>query len=226
MKTYIKKFALFQFRFMFFPTAFGYIYEKGAVFKNISVMNRGGKTMKIYTKTGDRGETSLWDGKRVHKDSVRVESYGTVDELNSWLGFAKNFIEDEDIREKLFKVQKKLFFVTEELATEEAEKFQNRITEEEVKALEGWIDDYLKKIDKVDAFIVTGTSQAAAALHVARTVCRRAERRILALSREVEINPHLIKFVNRLSDTIYTFARFLENEVILMDFKKMGEEKL
>lgn len=111
--------------------------------------------MKIYTKTGDRGETSLWDGKRVHKDSVRVESYGTV-----------------------------------------------------------------------DAFIVTGTSQAAAALHVARTVCRRAERRILALSREVEISPHLIKFVNRLSDVIYTFARYLESQIILMDFEAMGKEAL
>lgn len=182
--------------------------------------------MKIYTKTGDKGQTSLWDGKRVDKDSVRVESYGTVDELNSWLGFAKNFIEDQDIRDKIFKVQKKLFFVAGELATEEAEKFQHRITEEEVKALEGWIDEYLQKIDKVDAFIVTGTSQGAASLHVARTVCRRAERRILALSRQNDINPHLIKFVNRLSDTIYAFARYLESEIILMDFEEMGKEKL
>lgn len=182
--------------------------------------------MKIYTKTGDKGETSLWDGKRVHKDSVRVESYGTVDELNSWLGLAKNFIDDADIREKIFKVQKKLFFVAGELATEETEKFDYRIGEEEVRALESWIDEYLKKIEKVDAFIVTGTSQGAAFLHVARTVCRRAERRILTLSREVSINPHLIKFVNRLSDTIYTFARYLEKEIIRMDFKAMGEEKL
>ena len=87
-------------------------------------------------------------------------------------------------------------------------------------------DEYLKKIDKVDAFIVPGTSHASAALHVARTVCRRAERRILDLAHEEEISPDLIKFVNRLSDTIYTFARYLESEIILMNFEEMGKEKL
>lgn len=182
--------------------------------------------MKIYTKTGDKGETSLYDGTRVKKDSVRVEAYGTVDELNSYLGFARSFIEDEDVSEKIFKIQKKLFFVAGELATSNPENFKNRISMEHVTALEGWIDDYLTKIDKVDAFIVPGTSKGAAALHVARTICRRAERRILELSRQDEISSDLIKFVNRLSDTIYTLARFSEKEIILMDFEEMGREKL
>lgn len=182
--------------------------------------------MRIYTKTGDKGETSLYDGARVRKDSVKVEAYGTVDELNSHLGFAKNFVEDEDVKEKIFKVQKKLFFVAGELATEDTSKFKNKIQEEHVTALEGWIDEYLEKIDKVDAFIVPGTSTSSAALHVARTVCRRAERRILALAREEEVNPHLIKFVNRLSDTIYALARYSEKEIILMDFEEMAKEKL
>lgn len=182
--------------------------------------------MKIYTKTGDKGETSLYDGTRVKKNSIRVESYGTIDELNSHLGFARNFIEDKDVSEKIFKIQKKLFFVAGELATTNGENFKNRITLEHVTALEGWIDEYLKKIDKVDAFIVPGTSHASATLHVARTVCRRAERRILDLAHEEEISPDLIKFVNRLSDTIYTFARYLESEIILMNFEEMGKEKL
>lgn len=181
---------------------------------------------RIYTKTGDKGETSLYDGTRIKKDSVRVEAYGTVDELNSSLGFAKNFVEDEDIKQKIFKVQKKLFFVAGELATKEEGKFKNPIGEKEVKALESWIDEYLKKIDRVDAFIVPGTSRASAALHQSRTVCRRAERRILALAREENVNPLLIKFINRLSDTIYAFARFSESEIILMNFEAVAKEEL
>ena len=99
--------------------------------------------MKIYTKTGDKGETSLYDGTRVKKNSIRVESYGTIDELNSHLGFARNFIEDKDVSEKIFKIQKKLFFVAGELATTNGENFKNRITLEHVTALEGWIEEYL-----------------------------------------------------------------------------------
>ncbi len=182
--------------------------------------------MKIYTKTGDKGETSLYDGTRVRKDSVRVESYGTVDELNSNLGFASHFIQDEDIRQKLFQVQKKLFFVAGELATKEEGKFKNGVTDEDISALERWIDEYLTKIEKVDSFIIPGSSHGSASLHVARTVCRRAERRILALSREDEVRPQVIKFVNRLSDTIYAFARFLEKDITKVDFNEMGKEVL
>ncbi|MDO5062771.1 MAG: cob(I)yrinic acid a,c-diamide adenosyltransferase [Peptostreptococcaceae bacterium] len=182
--------------------------------------------MKIYTKTGDKGETSLYDGTRVRKDSVRVESYGTVDELNSHLGFASHFVEDEDVREKLFRVQKKLFFVAGELATKEEGKFKNGVTDEDIQALERWIDEYLTKIEKVDSFIIPGSSKGSAALHVARTVCRRAERRILALAREDDVRPAVIKFVNRLSDTIYAFARFLETDMTKVDFNEMGKEAL
>ncbi len=182
--------------------------------------------MKIYTKTGDRGETSLYDGTRVRKDSVRVEAYGTVDELNSTIGHARNFIEDKDISERLFKIQKKLFFVAGELATSENGEFKLSVTEEDIFALEGWIDEILAKIDKVNAFIIPGSSAASSSLHVARTVCRRAERRILALDSEIEVNPILVKFVNRLSDTLYAFARYLETELVLVDFEEMSKEKL
>lgn len=182
--------------------------------------------MKIYTKTGDKGETSLYDGTRIRKDSLRVDSYGTIDELNSSLGFASHFIEDEDIKKKIFSIQKKLFFVAGELATKEEGKFANPIQDSHIKSLENWIDEYLTKIDKVDAFIVPGSSISSSSLHVSRTICRRAERRILTLASEEEVSPTLIKFVNRLSDTIYTFARYLESDIVLMDFKKFAEEEM
>ncbi|MGL5257434.1 MAG: cob(I)yrinic acid a,c-diamide adenosyltransferase [Proteocatella sp.] len=182
--------------------------------------------MKVYTKTGDRGETSLYDGTRVRKDSLRVEAYGTIDELNSNIGFASNFIEDALIKERLFKIQKRLFFVAGQLATSKNGTFKYPILEEDITTLENWIDEILAKIDKVDAFIVPGTSMASSALHVSRTVCRRAERRILALDSVDQVDPVLIKFVNRLSDTLYTFARYLESSIVLMDFEKMYNEKL
>lgn len=182
--------------------------------------------MKIYTKTGDTGETSLYDGTRVRKDSLRVESYGTVDELNSSIGFAMQFVEDEDVKDKLFQIQKRLFFVAGELATRTEGKFKNGVTVEDITAMEGWIDYYLTKIGEVNAFIIPGSSKGSAALHVTRTVCRRAERHILAVSREEEVRPEVIKFVNRLSDVIYAFARFLESDLRIVDFNEMGKEIL
>ncbi len=182
--------------------------------------------MKIYTKTGDKGQTSLYDGTRVDKDSLRVESYGTVDELNSSIGFAMKFIEEDDIKEKLKKIQMRLFFVAGELATLEEGKYVYKIKEEDIAALEKIIDDYLPKISGVDKFIVPGSSIAAAALHVSRTICRRAERRILTLKREEQVSDILIKFVNRLSDVLYTYARYLENDLTIMDFEKSYNEKL
>jgi len=182
--------------------------------------------MKIYTKTGDKGQTSLYDGTRVDKDSLRVESYGTVDELNSSIGFAMKSVEDEKIKEKLKKIQMRLFFVAGELATVEEGKYVYKIKDDDITALEKIIDDYLPKIKGVDKFIVPGSSKAAAALHVSRTICRRAERRILALKREEPVSDTLLKFVNRLSDVLYTYARYLESDLAIMDFEKSYNEKL
>lgn len=182
--------------------------------------------MKIYTKTGDKGQTSLYDGTRIYKDSLRVEAYGTIDELSSSIGFAARFVEDKQIIETLVKIQKKLFFVAGELATVKEEKFVYKINEDDIEALEKIIDDYLSKISKSDAFIVPGTSDGSAALHVSRTICRRAERRIISLKKQEEVSDLLIKFVNRLSDALYIFARYLESEIIIMDFKKFYGEKL
>lgn len=168
--------------------------------------------MSVYTKTGDKGQTSLFDNKRVDKDDLRVESYGTIDELNSWLGLSKNFVEDSEIVNLIHQIQRRLFDIGAELATEDESKRPVMIEEEEVTFLEKEIDKYLEKIKKPDHFIIPGAGKTSAILHVARTVCRRAERRIISLSKKANINPHLIRYVNRLSDLIYVLARYTEDD--------------
>ena len=172
--------------------------------------------MKIYTKTGDNGQTSLYDGTRVDKDDIRVESYGTLDELNSYIGLCINYAKNED-KKILRDIQIKLFSVSGELATKK-EQYKNIVVEEDIKTLENIIDEYIQKIDKVDAFIVPGTSIISANLHIARSICRRAERRILTLSKIEDINPFLIKYINRLSDTLYAIARYHENDLIYIKY--------
>lgn len=173
--------------------------------------------MKIYTKTGDKGQTSLYDGSRIDKDSLRVECYGTMDELNSYIGLCMNYAKEVD-KNVLFEIQKKLFNVSGELATKKEGKFNNKVTEEDIKKLENIIDEYTNKTEDVNAFIVPGTSIIAANLHVARTICRRAERRIISLSKIEDINLNIIKYVNRLSDVLYAIARYNEVKLIPMKF--------
>ena len=173
--------------------------------------------MKIYTKTGDKGKTSLYDGNRVDKDDIRVESYGTLDELNSYIGLCTNYAKDED-KEVLRNIQIKLFAVSAELATKEEGKYKTPINEDDIKNLEKIIDFYIEKIDKMDAFIVPGTSLISANLHIARTICRKAERRICSLNKVESINPLLLKYVNRLSDVIYAIARYNESELIYIKY--------
>ncbi|MDK2917346.1 MAG: cob(I)alamin adenosyltransferase [Candidatus Petromonas sp.] len=181
--------------------------------------------MKIYTRTGDKGQTSLYDNTRIAKDSIKVESYGTIDELNSSLGFAKNFIQDDNIKEIIFKIQRELFDVAGELASKDRNKFPEKITMNHVSDLEKIIDQYLSKMNEKEQskFIIPGSNKASAALHISRTICRRAERRIITLSRDEEINPILMKYVNRLSDLIYTLARYLETKLDYVDFKKSSQ---
>ncbi|WP_432408591.1 cob(I)yrinic acid a,c-diamide adenosyltransferase [Wukongibacter sp. M2B1] len=178
--------------------------------------------MKIYTKTGDKGQTSLYDNTRVYKDSIRVESYGTIDELNSYLGFSKNFIDDNDINEIILKLQRELFDVAGELATKDRSKFPEKINENHITELESIIDNYLSKMNKEQQFkfIIPGSNKGSGSLHIARTICRRAERRIITLSRDEEVSPLLVKYVNRLSDVIYTLARYLETKLSYVDFSK------
>lgn len=176
--------------------------------------------MGFYTKTGDKGQTSLFDNKRVDKDDFRVESYGTIDELNTFLGLSKNYINDKGIFSLIHGIQRKLFDVGAELATEESSKRPMVIKEEDVIFLEKKIDEYTEKIEKPNYFIIPGEGKASAHLHVARTVCRRAERRIITLSKAADINPYLIKYINRLSDLIYILSRCTENRFEKVEFNK------
>ncbi len=166
--------------------------------------------MSIYTKTGDKGSTSLFDNKRVPKDHIRVESYGTVDELVSYLGLAKNYMDCKEIYNIIQEVQNKLFTVATNLATEDKNKIKYHIKEEDIKFLEDNIDKYMAKLNNPTGFIVPGSGKKSGYLHVCRTICRRAERRIITLESHSEVDPLLIKYVNRLSDLIYALARYLE----------------
>ncbi len=177
--------------------------------------------MRIYTRSGDKGETSLYDGKRIKKDDIRVECYGTIDELNAFLGHAKNYIEDAEIREIIFRIQRELFNVAGELATYNGKDFPERIGSGHIEALEKTIDVYTAKIEDIGKFIIPGTNKASSSLHIARTVCRRAERRILTLCETEDISQELLKYINRLSDTIYMIARYLESDLKYVEFEKL-----
>lgn len=171
----------------------------------------------IYTRTGDKGSTSLLDGSRVRKNNIRVESYGTIDELNSVLGFAKHFVKETEIAERIHTVQKELFKVASELADPTGKVYPSHIGETEIQRFECWIDEYVKKMNPASKFIVPGSSKASGALHISRTVCRRAERVMLKLDEVEPINPNVLKYVNRLSDLLYAFARYLEDEQELVN---------
>ena len=173
--------------------------------------------MKIYKKTGDKVQTSLYDGTRVDKDSIRVESYGTIDELNSYIGLCMHYI-NEDEKKVLFNIQRDLFYIGSELATKNTEKLNKVVTDNDIKNLENIIDKYMGEAKGIDSFIIPGTSLASAHLHIARTICRRAERIIISLSKIEEVNPMLIKYINRLSDALYAIARYSEDKLIPMEF--------
>lgn len=173
--------------------------------------------MQIYTKTGDKGQTSLYDGTRIDKDSIRVESYGTIDELNSYIGLCMHYTNEGD-KKVLFNIQRDLFYIGAELATKNTEKLNKVVTDNDIKNLENIIDKYMGEAKGLDSFIIPGTSLASAHLHIARTICRRAERIIISLSKIEYVNPMLIKYINRLSDALYAIARYSEDKLIPMEF--------
>lgn len=176
--------------------------------------------MTIYTKTGDRGKTSLFDKKRVSKDHIRVEAYGTLDELGAFLGVAKNYVEEKEMYDYIYNIQNKLFTVSSGLATEDLEKVEHNIVQEDIDDLEKIIDIYMAKIGDPTGFIVNGSGKKSAHLHLARTVCRRAERRIITLQKNVEVNLLSIKYINRLSDALYAMARYSEEEERGVEYDK------
>lgn len=165
--------------------------------------------MKIYTRTGDQGETSLFDGTRVPKDHARVDAYGEVDELNAWLGLARSSLGEADLDKALAQIQRDLFALGAELA-DPAQKIAARITkaalvDADVERLERLIDGWEAELEPLRRFILAGGAPAGAAIHVARAVCRRAERRIVAL--QPRPPAALLRYVNRLSDALFVLAR-------------------
>lgn len=170
--------------------------------------------MKIYTKRGDRGETDLFGGVRVPKDALRVESYGAVDELNAALGVCAAASDQADVRALLEGIQSTLFSIGSYLATPEAgHRAKAGIpepTEGEVEALEKQIDRFESELPPLERFILPGGTEAAAAFQLARAVCRRAERRVVALHREEPLSEKLLCYLNRLSDLLFVLGR-LEN---------------
>ena len=165
--------------------------------------------MKLYTRTGDSGDTSLFDGTRVKKDDPRVDAYGEVDELNAWLGFVRSSKLDADVDAVIVEIQRDLFALGAQLA-DPADKIASRVTkavldDEAVERLERLIDRFDAEPPPLRHFILAGGTPGGAALHVARTVCRRAERRIVALTPPADAV--LVRYVNRLSDLLFALAR-------------------
>lgn len=165
--------------------------------------------MKIYTRAGDGGQTTVIGGK-VDKDNLRVEAYGTIDELNSCVGQAVSFMDDEKygrLKADLLQIQHELFDCGTDLAILKQGTRPYVVTSSMVEQLEAWIDHYDEETPDITRFILPGGSVVSSALHVCRTVCRRAERTIVSLAREQDINEEVRRYINRLSDLFFTVAR-------------------
>ncbi len=166
---------------------------------------------KVYTRTGDDGTTSLGGGERVGKDTLRIEAYGTVDELNSQIGAAMAADLDETLREALRPIQNDLFHLGSDLCILEEDKARRpapRIEERHVVALEKLMDRLSEELSPLENFVLPGGAPGAAQLHVARTVCRRAERLVIALSRRERVGAYTVQYLNRLSDALFVMARY------------------
>jgi len=166
--------------------------------------------MRVYTKTGDDGTSGLIGGTRVAKYDLRLESYGTVDELNSWIGLIRTQPVDFETRELLLSVQNNLFVIGARLATDLSKTdLSGRLPlkEEDITRLENEMDRILDLLPPMEHFVLPGGSNTVSYCHLARTVCRRAERRVCGLAQEVEIPSELIRYLNRLSDYLFVLSR-------------------
>jgi len=165
--------------------------------------------MGIVTKTGDDGLTGLWSGERVRKDDLRVEAYGTIDELDSVLGEAKHWLKRDDCRNIVEEIQKDLYRLAGQLATRTGA-FALPVTEQDEQRLGAYVDRYEAEIP-LTGFVIPGSNVQSAKLDIARTVCRRAERRIVALAWDADVPAPLRRYVNRLSDLLFMLARAEES---------------
>jgi cob(I)alamin adenosyltransferase len=178
--------------------------------------------LKIYTKTGDDGTSSLFGGKRVKKSDLRLETYGTVDELNSWVGLIRSLAGEKDLNDLLAEIQNKLFVIGSKLASDENGKMiTDRLTcsTEDIEKLEKAMDEYEARLKPLQNFILPGGSSLVSYCHIARTVCRRAERRIVELSGMASMENNMLKYVNRLSDYLFVLARKIAQDEGISELK-------
>lgn len=169
--------------------------------------------MKIYTKTGDAGETGLFGGPRVKKHDPRIEAYGTIDELNAALGLVRCDLPPGEVESLLSQIQSELFDVGAQLATPDPAKHQMQLLgQAPIRNLEQAIDQFEAQLPLLKQFILPGGVRAAAGLHLARCICRRAERRMVALAESESISAELIVYVNRLSDLLFVLARAVNQQ--------------
>ena len=170
--------------------------------------------MKIYTKSGDKGKTSLFGGERVSKDAHRIEAYGTIDELNSAIGVIRAMKPAVDVDRILNRIQHDLFLLGADLATPrtKGQKKVPRVEEHDVEHLERTIDRLDSSLEPLRQFVLPGGSRIAAEIHSVRTICRRAERRLVELSRKSDIGTTPLVYINRLSDLLFVMARYVNKE--------------
>jgi len=185
----------------------------------------------VYTRAGDSGLTSLFGGGRVRKDALRIEAYGTVDELMASIGCAHALLEDSQLRTQLTEIQSELFDLASELATPDRDRLLSRgqslpeLSAREVEKLEGWIDAFDGELEPLRNFILSGGAPAAAALHLARTVCRRAERRVVELASDEAVSEVAIRYLNRLSDLLFVLARVVNARLGVAEPRWVGRER-
>ena len=190
--------------------------------------------MKIYTKTGDTGTTSLFGGTRVPKHHIRIESYGTTDELNSWIGLIRDHVEDKGVKSLLQEIQDRLFVLGAQLATEpEKAKLKsgkdrlniNTLQENDVQELENAMDEMNAELPAMTHFILPGGHPTVSYCHIARTICRRAERMITYLNENEAVDPIILVYINRLSDYLFVLARKISATLKAEEIKWIPEKK-
>ncbi len=177
------------------------------------------KKIKVYTKTGDNGTTGLFSGERVPKHHIRIKAYGTVDELNCWIGLIRSQDIKKEQGKELIKIQKNLMLIGSELANESSDLTIDLIQKDDVKDIELWIDRMTDELPALRNFVIPGGHSCVANTHLARCVCRRAERFITELNDTSKTNPVIIFYINRLSDYLFTLSRKFAHDFNVEEIK-------
>jgi cob(I)alamin adenosyltransferase len=177
------------------------------------------KKIKVYTKTGDNGTTGLFSGERVPKHHIRIKAYGTIDELNCWIGLIRSQDIKKEQGKELIKIQRNLMLIGSELANESSDLTIDLIQKDDVKDIELWIDRMTDELPVLTNFVIPGGHSCVANTHLARCVCRRAERFITELNDTSKTNPVIIFYINRLSDYLFTLSRKFAHDFNVEEIK-------